>query len=50
MGNEKPLDHNEATQLKRTTTNDRAKETKEYLEKQMAAAKVDEVRAIQAKV
>ena len=33
-GTEKPIDHNEATQLKRTTTMEREREKKEYLEKQ----------------
>jgi hypothetical protein len=48
FGDEKPLDHNETTQLKRTSTNDREKEAKEYLEK--AAKTTTNVREIQSKV
>ncbi|KAK5163893.1 uncharacterized protein LTR77_010287 [Saxophila tyrrhenica] len=47
LGDEKPLDHNEATQLKRTSTNERKQETSDYLDK---AAKTNDVQAIQAKV
>ena len=39
FGDEKPLDHNETTQLKRTTTAEREKEKREYLEKQPQAGR-----------
>lgn len=50
-GDEKPLDHNETTQLKRTTTLEREKERKEYLEKQRAEAQaLRSLQTAQAKV
>ena len=49
-GDEKPLDHNEATQLKRTTTLEREKESKEYLEKQHKDAAQAQAASGQAKV
>jgi hypothetical protein len=48
FGDEKPLDHNEATQLKRTTTNERERESKDYLEK--AGKTTTAVKEIQTKV
>jgi len=36
LGTEKPLDHNETTQLRRTTTIEREREKREYLERQQA--------------
>ncbi|KAK3698974.1 hypothetical protein LTR37_016665 [Vermiconidia calcicola] len=52
LGKEKPLDHNEATQLQRTSTIERVQENEEYLEKQrqIELSKTKDVRDIQAKV
>lgn len=52
LGKEKPLDHNEATQLQRTSTIERVQENEEYLEKQrqIELSKTKDARDIQAKV
>ena len=50
-GDAKPLDHNEATQLKRTTTLEREKASKDYTEQQRQEAQaLQKLQAVQAKV